>query len=177
MMIPYRIRQVTHYLNADRKAVPALPADAALLLNEPMLHQFRLLTPADQSHLISVFSYLKESGAQKDTVTAGLIHDVGKACMKCNITVADRAAHVLLNRAAPGLYRRFASRESVPSRFLGLHRLANHAERGALAASQAGYNERICWLIRHHETGGDPTDRDLNLLREADHAASPGVRP
>jgi len=170
MTISYRVRQAFHHAFARNQA-PPIPDEAAKLLNEPMAHQFRILSPADQRHLLAVFGYLVAQGADEETATAGLLHDVGKGCMKCRITLVDRTAHVLLSRFAPRLYRRFASRETASEALRGLHRLANHPERGALAARQAGYSERVSWLIRHHESGGDPNDEGLRLLREADHHA------
>lgn len=171
MTLPYRIRQFLNVARANRQHPPEIPDDARALLSEPMEHQFRILPPVDQSHLLDVYGYLVAHGAEQNTVTAGLIHDVGKACMKCNITVVDRAAHVLLSRFVPGIYRLFAQRERVSGRLMGLHRLANHAARGALAADQAGYNERVCWLVQYHESGGDSSDPELQLLREADRVA------
>jgi hypothetical protein len=151
-----------------------LTLDVCALLSEPMAQQFRILSPGDQRHLLRVYRYLKAHGAHDDTVTAGLIHDVGKGCMKCNITVLDRCAHVFFNRVVPpGPYRLFAARETAPKALRSVHRLANHASRGALAAKQAGYNERVCWLIRHHESGGNPNDPELRLLRAADDTAGP----
>lgn len=165
--LPYRLRQVTTYMSQS-KVAPALPDDALQRLSEPMAHQFRILGIADQQHLLSVYTWLYEHGADEDTVTAGLIHDVGKACAKCRITVIDRGLHVLLSRLAAPIYRRLASIETAPEFVRGLHRLANHAERGALAATQAGYNSRVVELIRFHESGGDSSDEQLRLLRQAD---------
>jgi hypothetical protein len=173
MRLPYRVRQAVYYLRADRQTPPVIPADALALLTEPMAHQFRILSPGEQRHLLRVYRYLKAHDAQADTTTAGLIHDVGKGCMKCRITVVDRGAHVLLSRFAPGAYRRFADMETAPVRLRGLHRLANHPARGALAAEQAGYNARVCRLIRDHEAGGDPGDPELRMLRIADATAGP----
>jgi predicted HD phosphohydrolase len=136
-----------------------------------MLHQFRILPAIDQHHLLRTYVLLTEKGADDDTITAGLIHDVGKACAKCRITILDRGLHVILNRIAPWPYRHFASIEAAPARARGLHRLANHAERGALAASKAGYNSRVIELVRHHEIGSKRNDEELRLLRAADHEA------
>jgi hypothetical protein len=171
MEFPNRARQVIHYLRADRQSPPVVPPDAMALLTEPMAHQFGILTPGDQRHLLRVYRYLRAHGAHEDTVTAGLIHDVGKGCMKCTITVVDRAAHVVLKSMLPGPYRLFAARETAPEALRSIHRLANHAARGALAAGQAGYNDRVCFLVRYHERGGDPDDAELNLLRRADDTA------
>lgn len=168
---PYRLQQVLRVATSTNATPPEIPVDAQARLNEPMLHQFRILPVVDQQHLLHVFQLLVDAGADDDTITAGLIHDVGKACAKCRITVIDRGLHVILSRIAPWPYRRFARIEVAPAFVRGLHRLANHAERGALAASQAGYNERIAELIRNHERGGDPGDTQLQLLRQADDSA------
>lgn len=172
MKLPPRVRQLIYYARAERKQPPVLPADVLARLTEPMGIQFRILSPADQRHLLRVFRYLKMHGAEEDTAIAGLLHDVGKGCRKCDIGLVDRCAHVLLNRVIRRPYRMFARMEAPPHRLLGLHRLANHAERGALAARQAGYSERVSWLIEHHETGGGPTDTELQLLRRADDLAA-----
>lgn len=166
--LPYRLRQVRAY-SATRSDAPELPTDARNRLSEPMAHQFRILSVGDQRHLISVYERLVAEGATEDTITAGLIHDVGKACAKCHITVLDRGLHVILSRLARPPYRWFAQRETAPGWCRGLHRLANHAERGALAAQQAGYNERVVSLVRFHEGGGNANDAELALLRRVDH--------
>lgn len=171
MKLPHRIRQVMYYANIDRQPVPKLPADVRERLTEPMEIQFRVLSTGDQRHLLRVFRYLQEHGSEEDTAIAGLLHDVGKGCLKCNIGIAERCAHVFLSRLLPGPYGMFARMGIPPNRLMGLHRLANHAWRGALAARQAGYNERVAWLIEHHERGGDVHDRELQLLRRADDTA------
>lgn len=171
LRLPYRLQQVVHYTRNRSGVVPKLSEDALERLSDPMAHQFRILGVADQKHLIRTYTALVELGADDDTITAGLIHDVGKACAKCRITVFDRGLHVILSRFAGPLYRRFAAIETAPAAVRGLHRLANHAERGALAASQAGYNDRVVYLVRHHESGGDLRDQQLQLLRKADDLA------
>lgn len=168
LRFPYRLKQVLFYANPGARPTPVLPEDARKRLSEPMAHQFGILGIGDQNHLIRVYTWLVAHGADDDTITAGLIHDVGKACAKCRITVIDRGFHVILSRFVGPLYRRFAAIETAPALVRGLHRLANHAERGALAASQAGYNDRVIYLIRHHETGGEKDDMQLQILRKAD---------
>lgn len=169
--LPYRIKQVIHMATSTNDSAPELPADAVSRLTEQMLHQFRILPVADQQHLLRVYQLLVQASADDNVITAGLIHDVGKACAKCRITVLDRGLHVILRRIAPSPYRRFAAMHSSPAWTRGLHRLANHAERGALAASQAGYNDDVINLVRHHESGGNRHDSRLEMLRRADNEA------
>lgn len=169
MHLPYRLRQVVHFQARHDDIV--LPEDARSRLTPPMEHQFRILSPADQKHLLTVYLQLVKMNADDDTITAGLIHDVGKACAKCRITIVDRGLHVVLSRFAGPLYRRFAKVDIAPAFARGLHRLANHAERGALAAAQAGYSDRVVDLIRHHESGGSRDDAQLRMLRHADDMA------
>lgn len=174
MKLPYRVRQVIYYTRTDRQEPPSLPPDVRPLLNDAMESQFRLLSSGDQRHLLRVYRYLKAHDAAADTITAGLLHDVGKACRKCRINVIDRCLHVFCKRFLPAPYRLFASSDAPAGFLLGVHRLANHAQRGAEAARQAGYNDRVQWLIEHHESGGDPDDVELRILRYADDNAGTG---
>lgn len=171
MRLPYRVGQALYFVASSRASAPRLPQDAEARLTGPMLQQFRLLPAGDQRHLLRVYRYLLDHDAEPDTVTAGLIHDVGKACRRCRITILDRTLHVLLGKYLPGPYARFARIEEPPGLLTGLHRLANHARRGARAAELAGYNPRICDLVRHHESGGQETDPQLRLLRQSDRSA------
>jgi hypothetical protein len=171
MSIPYRVGQALYYVTSRGGSSPELPLHAAPLLTEPMLQQFCILPAGDQRHLLRVYRYLLAHDADVDTLTAGLIHDVGKACRSCRITLLDRTLHVLLGRYLPGPYTWFAGREEPWRILTGLHRLANHPRRGARAAELAGYNPRVCSLVRDHESGGDPEDDALRLLRRADASA------
>ncbi len=121
--------------------------------------------------MLAVYDYLRARHADDELITAGLIHDIGKACRRCAHNVAQRTAHVLLNRFFSGPYRRFAAMEHVPDALWSMQVLANHAERGAKAAAQQGYSARVCELIRRHESGGEADDPALRLLREADDRA------
>lgn len=169
--LPYRARQVVYYARTDRQEPPNLPPEIDERFTKAMRIQFQILSSGDQRHLLRVYRYLKANGATEDTMTAGLLHDVGKACRKCDINVMDRCLHVFLNRFLHGPYRMFVRIDSPPQRLLGLHRLANHAHRGAEAARQAGYNERVQWLIEHHERGNGNQDPQITLLRQADDTA------
>lgn len=166
--IALRLSQVMEHLRTDDELAPTLPPDALARLNEPMLHQFRILSVADQKHAIRVYHRLLNQAADDDTITAGLIHDVGKACGRCRITVVDRAMNVVLRRLLPPVHQFIGSRDTAPEWLRGIHRLASHAERGARAAEQAGYSARVISLVRHHERGGDSSDAQLHMLRRAD---------
>lgn len=171
MSVTRRLRQVITFARPDAGQPPVLPTDAEGRLTEQMRTQFRILSAADQRHLLAVYENLRAKGADEDTLTAGLIHDIGKACRRCSHNVAQRTAHVLLNRVLPGPYRRFAAMEHVPDVLWSMQVLANHAERGAKAAAQQGYPARVCDLVRTHESGGRDEDPELRLLREADDHA------
>lgn len=171
--LPHRLQQVVSHVTTAPRSQVTIPSEDLALLTPPMEHQFRLLNAADQRHLLAVAHWLRENSADADTITAGLIHDVGKACAKCRITVLDRGLHVILTRCAGPLYRRFAAIEIAPAPVRGLHRLANHTERSALAAEQAGYNQRVVELIRHHESRSRSNDPEMAMLRRADREAKP----
>lgn len=171
MGISSRLRQALIFARPNAGRPPELPPDADARLTEQMRVQFRILSNADQRHLLAVYDYLRARDADDDLITAGLIHDVGKACRRCSHNVPQRTAHVLLSRFIPGAYRRFAAMEHVPDTLWSMQVLANHAERGAKAAAQQGYSARVCDLIRSHESGGQAEDSDLLLLREADDRA------
>jgi hypothetical protein len=171
MRVHYRLRQTLSYLRNARRSAPPIPPAAEALLSPPMRAQFLMLPAVDQRHCLRVYRYLDAHGADADTLTAGLIHDVGKACRRCRVTVVHRAAHVLLARFAGGPYRRFAAMKDAPAPLRTMHILATHPRRGARAAAQAGYNPRVCQLVREHESGGEPDDAGLRLLRQADARA------
>lgn len=168
-----RIQQVVAFRRASRVGPPAIPADISVHLRNGMEEQFRALTPGDQRHLLQVYRYLVAHGADDVTAIAGLLHDVGKACRACRITIAHRAAHVLLGAVVPGPYRWFTSGDRGPEWTKELRLLANHARRGAEATRQAGYDPEVVRLIGMHETAGTPDDHRLALLREADEHAGP----
>jgi hypothetical protein len=171
MAILPRINQVRTFLRAARQGPPDLPADARARLRPGMEAQFRALGPGDQHHLLRVYRYLVAHGADEETVTAGLLHDVGKACRACNITIAHRAMHVFLTRLLPGPYRKVIGRESGPGWTKELRLLAHHPRRGAEAARMAGYDPEIVRLVADHEQVPGPADTRLALLREADTLA------
>jgi len=131
-----------------------------------------MLPGSDQAHLLDVATRLARAGASDDLVTAGLIHDVGKAVPGLSVGVLDRVAKVLLDAMAPEMRHRIAARDTPPHVGRGVWVLCRHAANGADLARDSGYPERICWLIAHHEdTGtGDP---ELAHLQAIDAAGFP----
>ncbi len=136
------------------------------------IRQVRFRTPpiSDQRHLIEVAGSLSRNGADVDLVAAGLLHDIGKAAPGVAVRLPDRVAKVLLECLAPDLIARLALRERAPRIGSALWVLARHAQAGAEVARQAGYNERVQWLIAHHERRGLIDDSDLRCLIAADES-------
>ncbi len=121
------------------------------------------LSPYDQHHLLAVAVDLEDSGADGALVSAGLLHDIGKAG---RVTMFDRVIHVLVRPIAPRIYGIIsASTRSLPG-LRGLHLLEYHAEAGARLLERHGMPSRVVWLVRHHEHA--LPEPSLILLRAAD---------
>jgi hypothetical protein len=151
-----------------------VPSDLADLINDDVRQAFQRLTPADRSHLIGVSEHLRNAGWEREVVTAGLLHDIGKAVSGIRITVVDRGLWVILNRLQPSWATSLANRKTQPRIGAGMWALARHAESGASMLAAIGYNQRVCWLVRHHECR-DIDDPGLRALIAADDARQPVV--
>jgi len=136
-----------------------------------MLRRFLALAPSDQRHLLAVYRALRAAGAAEETCVAGLLHHIGKADELGRVRTTDRILNVLLRRYRPGWLAELAVRSSVPRPLRGLRLAAHHAAMGATFAASCGYNERIVWLIRHHDARDRTHDPQLALLVAADDAA------
>ncbi|MGI8475556.1 MAG: hypothetical protein ACR2OO_04200 [Thermomicrobiales bacterium] len=129
----------------------------------------------DQAQLCDVALRLTVHGvSDRDTLTAAILHDIGKADARGRVRLADRTTRVLLRAAAPALLRRLAV---IPGpRWLhGLALCVHHPRLRADLARELGCTERTCWLIRHHEDDPAPDDPDLRLLIAADRGS--GFQP
>jgi hypothetical protein len=167
----YRLAQAWAHLAAPDQPVVLSP-HLATLLNDGILDAFRTLPAADQAHLVSVATQLVDVGWDDDVVTAGLLHDIGKAAPGARITVVDRGLWVILKRIWPSWAEALAGRETQPHIGSGLWALARHPESGAAMLAAAGYNYRVCWLVRHHERH-DLDDPGLRALIAADDGCRP----
>lgn len=150
----------------------ALVLDAALASLTPRQQEAFLALPSfDQSHLLRCRSFLVASGvSDPDLLHAALLHDLGKSSENARISTVDRTLRVLLRRLAPNLLQALANPEG-PGICAGLVIAVHHPAIGAEQARQLGCNERVCWLIAHHEDTGVIDSIDLRQIQAADAAA------
>ena len=143
----------------------------ASTLTPPQAAAFRALPVHDQAHLCAVYRFLRDRGVDdREVLTAGLLHDLGKVSAAGQVRLVDRAVRVVLARLVPGLLRRWARVPAAGWR-LGLALAVHHPALGAERAAALGASPRVCWLIAHHEDAGAVDDRDLRLLAVADREA------
>jgi hypothetical protein len=131
---------------------------------------FLTLSVHDQAHSCRVFRLLEREGAPDDVLVAGLLHDVGKNGPDGRVRLVHRVARVALRRVAPDLLARLARQPAGRGR-VGIARAVHHPRLGAEQARALGCDERVCWLIAHHEDAPTLDDPELRLLVAADHAA------
>jgi HD-like signal output (HDOD) protein len=156
-----RIRQaITH---ATSSKSPTVPSNLRRLLVDDAWEGFTRLAAADQRHLIDVATRLADQGNDLDLVTAGLLHDIGKAISEGSIHLVDRVVYVLLPRPFQGWAGRYP--KHIITR--GVAALYHHPNRGADLVLAWGYPDRVAWLIRHHERR-DIDDPQLQSLIVAD---------
>ncbi len=144
-----------------------LPELLDVLLTTLARERFRSLPASDQRHLIQVATSLAQAGASSNTVTAGLLHDIGKWAPGVPIRLHHRVAKVVLETVHPGTLNRLRKHSAPPRGLTALWILACHPRHGAELAAEWGYPERVAWLIGHHEDTSS-SDPDLRLLIEAD---------
>jgi hypothetical protein len=128
---------------------------------------FQGLSAHDRGHLVRVARTLVEQVPDNhDLIMAGLLHDLGKSDGTNRVRLIDRTAKVLLGRLSPRLLRWLA--RSDPHRLrAGIVLAVHHPAIGAEQSARLGCNDRVVWLIKHHE---DSTidDPELRLLADVD---------
>ncbi len=134
---------------------------------------FQAMSTADRAHSLRVFHWLQQQGhEQPDLLTAGLIHDCGKAAT--NLSVWQRTLKVLLKKLAPRWWQTLSAQAAPDHWRYPFYILAEHARIGAEWAADAGCSEITCWLIANHEKT-IPTDHPhaqlLWALQKADAAS------
>jgi len=169
--LAYRLAQIIAYLRPARTTAVMPPAFAAMLPPDAIC-AFDALAASDRAHLIAVATELRARGSSDELVIAGLLHDIGKLPSKFqSLALTQRVAKVALTAIAPSLLVRIATRPTPPRGMSGLWAYANHARIGAGIARDAGCDERVCWLIAHHEDT-EVTDPELRLLIAIDDSRS-----
>ena len=157
--MPSRLLQVLHHVRPG--AVRATPLHP--YLSPEAAITFASLSPGDQRHALAVARSLEVQGAPTSVVTAGLLHDIGKAVPGVPVHIADRIAKVVLAKVAPTLLYRIAGWDAPRWPLGGLWVLSRHARYGGELVRRWGYPERVAWLVEHHEDR-DSGDEQLNLL-------------
>lgn len=171
--LPLRVRQTLFHLrNALPGAhrTPNIPDELKTRLLPGTEELFRDLSPADQAHSIAIALQLLERDASDALVIAGLLHDIGKVQRRHRITVLHRVAHVLIRRAIPGSVEWLRQLPDPPRGLGGMWALAVHDITGERIVRDLGYDERVQWLVRHHQTC-DADDPELDILQAMDDRA------
>lgn len=143
------------------------------LLTPPEQALFQRLLVPDQNHSLRVLHTLELGGVKDpDLLKAALLHDIGKVLHP--LRRWERIFGVILRGIFPEVGSRWGKGEPR-----GIQRplvvLQQHPIWGARLAEEAGSNQRVVWLIRHHErediTGLlDPEGLELlQKLQEADN--------
>ncbi|KPV49167.1 hypothetical protein SE17_34165 [Kouleothrix aurantiaca] len=144
----YRLRQFAAALAARLSA-----ADRALLaqtLAPAELALFMQMPRYDQRHCLDVCLTLRAAGhADPLLLRAALLHDCGKVDDDGRpLPLFYYGLFVVMQRLAPGLYRRAARNGRGPLRWFALH--AAHDERSAAMAARAGSPPALVEILRDY---------------------------
>jgi putative nucleotidyltransferase with HDIG domain len=108
-----------------------------------------MLPTPDQNHSLRVLRTLETAGeTEQDLLKAALLHDIGKTLHPLHRW--ERIFAVLFGWLFPKTAKTWGLKEPR-----GIHRplviIHQHPEWGAELAEKAGSNQRVVWLIRHHQ--------------------------
>jgi hypothetical protein len=147
---------------------------AARTLTPQQLALFQQMTRGEQLHSLNVLRDVQAQGATpSDLAVAALMHDVGKS--RYPMRVWQKTLVVLVRELAEPIYlkiTRSSERNWFARPFIVGER---HAKWGADLLRDIGANERIVWLVAHHDKNPeklrDHPDHALLLrLQQADAA-------
>lgn len=163
--VRYRIGQGVTYLRPRRATV--IDQRLRMLLRPAEYALLSRLSLPDRAHHLDVYERLLRHGcADSDLLKAALLHDAGKADGIAQVGLLPRALAVIVSAIVPGLPTRLG-RADGPRWRRSLLLLDTHPARGATLARNAGCNDRVCWMIKHHHDR-DISDEGLEMLRRAD---------
>jgi putative nucleotidyltransferase with HDIG domain len=128
--------------------------------NDEVYRLFMSLAAHDRRHLIAVYNLAREQGLEPATCQAALLHDIGKASLAGRkVHTHERILHVLPIGLHP---------EQEPH-VSGVGLARHHAAIGAERLRALGVDERVCWLVAHHDQV-DTGDTELAALQAIDNA-------
>ena len=159
----YRVWQFGRLLTA-RLPAEAL-AEVRRWLTPPLFELFCRMTPGEQYHAYCVRQTLMKQGhANRDLLTAALLHDVGKS--KMPLAVWEKVAIVLGFKFVPQLAEGWGKTETVqPSWFARSFVVAvQHPAWGADMVQAAGGSPVAVALIRHHQSKSEDAYAELEWL-------------
>jgi HD-like signal output (HDOD) protein len=163
--ITHRLSQVAAHFTAPGQV--DVPESLAHLLTPRARERFQSLSASDQRHLIDVATNLSDAGASWHTITAGLLHDIGKAVPGTPLRLHHRVAKVLIETIHPDTLHNLRTKSTPPRGMAPVWVLVCHPRLGANLAATWGYPDRVVWLIANHEDTRSP-DPDLQQLIAAD---------
>lgn len=134
--------------------------DPDLFPSDAVYRLFLSLAAHDRRHLIAVHRLAVAEGLDVATCQAALLHDIGKASLAGrHVHTHERILHVLPIGLHPDLDTHVSG--------VGLAR--HHAAIGADRLRALGVDERVCWLVEHHDQTGT-ADAQLEALQRIDNA-------
>lgn len=159
----------------------AQPLDEALVyryLTPLQCDLFAQLGRAEQLHSIRVLQDVltQDAHTPDDLAVAALLHDIGKVHFRCGVW--QKTVSVALKEVLPSVERRLSTPAAPQA--LTFWRgpfmvRRHHPAWGAALLTETGANERVVWLVAHHQDAaadwrGHPHEPLLKRLQRADNA-------